>query len=186
MAKPATPITLSSEEVQTLRHWMQAHKTEQSMAERARIVLLTAAGSASSAIAQQLKTPPSRVSKWRLCFAEQRLAGLIDRPRPRKPASYGEATRKRILTMLDKPPPEGHATWTSTLLAEPGREADDEALQAPETGWRMPFPGTDPSNWTGDTARTASATARCAQLTSYRQLSGNRSTGRADRGAGRS
>ncbi len=28
MAKPATPITLSFEEEQTLRHWMQAHKTE--------------------------------------------------------------------------------------------------------------------------------------------------------------
>ena len=80
MAKSATPITLSFEEEQTLRHWMQAHKTERRMAERARIVLLAAAGA--SAIAQQLETPPSRVSKWRLRFAEQRLAGLIDRPRP--------------------------------------------------------------------------------------------------------
>ena len=80
MAKPATPITLSSEEVQTLRHWTQAHKTEQSMAERARIALLAAAGTAPSAIAQQLQTPPSPVSKLRLCFAEQRLAGLVDRP----------------------------------------------------------------------------------------------------------
>ena len=35
-----------------------------------------------------------------------------------KPARYGEATRKRILAMLDEPPPEGHATWTGTLLAE--------------------------------------------------------------------
>ena len=58
------------------------------------------------------------MSKWRLRFAEQRLAGLIDRPRPGKPARYGEATRKRILAMLDEPPSEGHATWTGTLLAE--------------------------------------------------------------------
>ena len=118
MAKSATPITLSFEEEQTLRHWMQAHKTERRMAERARIVLLAAAGATTSAIAQQLETPPSRVSKWRLRFAEQRLAGLIDRPRPGKPARYDQATRKRILTMLDKPPPEGHATWTGRLLAE--------------------------------------------------------------------
>ncbi len=117
MPRPATAITLSSEEEQTLRHWVQAHKTERRMVERARIVLLAADGAATSAIAQQLNTAPSRVSKWRLRFAEQRLAGLLDRPRAGKPARYDEATRKRILTMLDQPPPEGHATWTGTLLA---------------------------------------------------------------------
>jgi post-segregation antitoxin (ccd killing protein) len=100
MPKAATPITLSSKEEQTLRHWMQAHKTERRLVERARIVLLAASGLATTAIAQQLDTPPSRVSKWRLRFAEQRLAGLIDRPRAGKPARYNEATRKRILTML--------------------------------------------------------------------------------------
>ncbi len=117
MPRPATAITLSSEEEQTLRHWVQAHKTERRMVERARIVLLAADGAATSAIAQQLNTAPSRVSKWCLRFAEQRLAGLLDRPRAGKPARYDEATRKRILTMLDQPPPEGHATWTGTLLA---------------------------------------------------------------------
>ena len=117
MPRPAAAITLSSEEEQTLRHWVQAHKTERRMVERARIVLLAADGAATSAIAQQLNTAPSRVSKWCLRFAEQRLAGLLDRPRAGKPARYDEATRKRILTMLDQPPPEGHATWTGTLLA---------------------------------------------------------------------
>ena len=99
MPKAATPINLSSEEEQTLRHWKQAHKTERRLVERARIVLLAASGLATTAIAQQLGTPPSRVSKWRLRFAEQRLAGLIDRPRAGKPARYDEATRKRILTI---------------------------------------------------------------------------------------
>jgi transposase len=118
MPRLATPIKLSDEEEQTLRRWVTAHKTERRMVERARIVLLAAAGTATSAIAQQLNTTPSRVSKWRLRFAEQRLAGLVDRPRAGKPARYDEATRKRILTMLDQSPPEGHATWTGTLLAE--------------------------------------------------------------------
>ncbi len=131
MPRPATAITLSSEEEQTLRHWVQAHKTERRMVERARIVLLAAAGAATSAIAQQLNTPPSRVSKWRLRFAEQRLAGLVDRPRSGKPARYDEATRKRILTMLDQPPPEGHATWTGTLLAAALGDVSDHQV------WRV-------------------------------------------------
>ncbi len=80
MPKAATPINLSSEEEQTLRHWRQAHKTERRLVERARIVLLAASGLATTAIAQQLGTPPSRVSKWRLRFAEQRLAASSTGP----------------------------------------------------------------------------------------------------------
>ena len=88
------------------------------MVERARIVLLAAAGQATMVIAQQLSTPPARVSKWRRRFAQQRLEGLVDRTRSGKPARYDESTRRRILAKLDQPPPPGHATWTGGLLAE--------------------------------------------------------------------
>ena len=118
MPKSATKITLNPEEEQTLRGWLRSHKTERRMVERVRMVLLAAADTSTTAIAQQLGTPPARVSKWRLRFAEQRLLGLADRPRRGKPARYNEATRKRILAMLDRAPPEGHATWTGQLLAE--------------------------------------------------------------------
>ncbi len=95
MVKPATPITLSAEEELTLRHWVRSHKTERRMVERARIVLLAASGKRSGEIAVRLQMPPSRVSKWRLRCAQQRLASLADRPRP-----PGQASRR--ITM--KPP----------------------------------------------------------------------------------
>lgn len=117
MAKPATAITLSSEEEQTLRRWLRSHRTERRMVERARIVLLAAGGQPTGGIAARLGMPPSRVSKWRRRFAAQRLAGLSDQPRPGKPSHYDESTRQRILTTLDRPPPAGHATWTGELLA---------------------------------------------------------------------
>ncbi len=79
MGKPATPITLSAEEELTLRHWVRSHKTERRMVERARIVLLAASGKRSGETAVRLQMPPSRVSKWRLRFAQQRLAGLAER-----------------------------------------------------------------------------------------------------------
>ena len=85
MAKPATRITLNPEEEQTLRGWLRNHKTERRIVERARIVLLAASGASTTAIAHELGTPPARVSKWRLRFAEQRLLGLADRPRRGKP-----------------------------------------------------------------------------------------------------
>ena len=117
MPRKATPITLSQEERATLERWVRGRKTEQRLAERARIVLLAGAGRRSDEIAAHLGTSPVRVSKWRIRFARERLAALRDRPRSGAPPRYGEATRQRILAQLDQPPPSGHATWTGALLA---------------------------------------------------------------------
>ena len=118
MAKRATSIILSTGEKRTLQHWRRAHKTEQRVAERARIILLAAQGMSNLQIAVALGTRPARVSKWRTRFARQRLAGLADEARPGKPRRYNAATEKRILQKLDEAPPSGHATWTGQLLAK--------------------------------------------------------------------
>ncbi len=117
MPRNATPITLSEEERATLERWVRGRKTEQQLAERARIVLLAAADRRTDQIAEHLRTSPVRVSKWRTRFARERLAALSDRPRSGAPRRYDEATRKRILAQLDQPPPSGHASWTGALLA---------------------------------------------------------------------
>ena len=118
MAKVATPIVLSSEERRTLERWARSGKGERRLVERARIILLAAAGRRTDEIAAALATPASRVSKWRTRFARERLAALSDRPRSGKPPKYDEGTRRRILAALDQPPPAGNATWTGGLLAE--------------------------------------------------------------------
>jgi Homeodomain-like domain len=53
------------------------------------------------------------VSLLRHRFADEGLAGLQDKPRPGKVPMYTPATDKRILALLDKPPPEGFARWRS-------------------------------------------------------------------------
>jgi transposase len=117
MAKTATPIVLSETESETLRSWTRAGTSEQRMAERARIILAAAEGEGTNDIAGRLGTRPARVSKWRTRFARDRLAGLIDAPRPGARARYDQTTERRILAALDEPPPGGQATWTGSLLA---------------------------------------------------------------------
>lgn len=117
MAKIATPIRLSAEEGRTLEGWRRAHKIESRASERSRIILLAAQGMSNLEIGAQLGTRPARVSKWRTRFARERLAGLADEARPGKPRRYDAGTEKRILQMLDRAPPSGHATWTGPLLA---------------------------------------------------------------------
>ena len=60
---------------------------------------------------------PRIVSLWRHRYADLGLEGLQDKPRPGKQPIYTKATDKRILRLLDKPPPEGFARWTGPLLA---------------------------------------------------------------------
>jgi transposase len=117
MAK-AYEICLTEEERKQLESWVRSGSTEQRMAQRARIVLESAAGKASKDIALMMKLRAATVSKWRTRFYHSALAGLSDAPRPGKKAKYDRTTEKRILAQLDAPPPAGYATWTGRLVAE--------------------------------------------------------------------
>ena len=59
-------------------------------------------------------------------FAEGRLAGLADAPRSGKPRTYGADADRRILAVLDRPPPAGFARWTAPLLAEELGDVSDQ------------------------------------------------------------
>ena len=76
------------------------------------------AGRSTRSIAEEVGVQPRIVSNWRRRFADHGLAGLEDRPRGSKKPIYGKATNKRILALLDKPPPDGYARWTGPLLAK--------------------------------------------------------------------
>jgi transposase len=124
--RDATPIVVSAEERVTLEGWVRSGTTEQRLVERARIVLLAADGWASRAIAREVGCARGVVSRWRMRFAEGRLAGLADAPRSGKPRTYGEDADRRILAVLDRPPPAGFARWTAPLLAEELGDVSDQ------------------------------------------------------------
>jgi transposase len=114
----ASEIRLTEEERKQLESWVRSGSTEQRVAQRARIVLESAAGKASKKIAVMMKLRAATVSKWRTRFYRRGLPGLRDAPRPGKKAKYDLATERRILAQLDAPPPAGYATWTGRLAAE--------------------------------------------------------------------
>jgi transposase len=119
MSRPAPEIQLSTEEKETLLHWMRSTKTERRMVERARVILLAANGLNGKEIAARMETRTARVSKWLRRFAKDRIAGLLDAPRPgEKRRKYNPATEERILKALDEPPPAGYSRWNGRLLAE--------------------------------------------------------------------
>ena len=114
----ATVIELSAEERAQLEKWVRATTTERRLHQRARIVLECAAGSKTKDVASLLGVREATVSKWRTRFAKDRNAGLNDAPRPGRQPIYGKETERRILSKLDEPPPDGHATWNGGLVAK--------------------------------------------------------------------
>jgi transposase len=104
----------------------RAGTTEHRIAERAKIVLLAHQGKTNLEIAEQLDTRSARVSKWRRRFAELGLKGLLDEERAGRPAIYDRETDKRVLTLLDEPPPEGYGQWSGPLLTAALGDVRDE------------------------------------------------------------
>ncbi len=86
----AVKIELSDVERGALSDLAQRRRTAQGLARRARIVLLASEGLENKQIAEQLGTSQDTVGKWRRRFAERRLDGLHDEPRPGAPRETGD------------------------------------------------------------------------------------------------
>ena len=117
VGKPAVSIALSTAERGELESLARARKTGQALARRARIVLAAAAGLENKVICAEVEADANTVGKWRRRFAEHRLNGLLDEPRPGTPRKIGDDeiadTIRRTLEM----PPAGATHWSLRSMA---------------------------------------------------------------------
>lgn len=90
MTRRAASIDLSMDERTQLESLARRRRTSQGLAQRAQIVLQAAEGHESKAIAHDLGIMPNMVGKWRRRFAEHRLDGSYDDPRPGRPREIGD------------------------------------------------------------------------------------------------
>lgn len=118
MSYKPTPIRLSAEQKSILESWIRSSTAEQRLVFRAKIIMMADEGKGTNAIAAELETRPATVTKWRMRFARLGLDGLKDAPRPGQPQRYLPDDEKRVLRMLDEPPPSGYAGWNGPLLAQ--------------------------------------------------------------------
>src|SRR5712691_12185905 len=90
MGKPAIAIELTAAERAELEGLASHRRTAQGLARRARIVLGAAAGLENQVIARTVGADENTVGKWRRRFAERRIEGLHDEPRPGAPRQLAE------------------------------------------------------------------------------------------------
>src|SRR3954447_23554537 len=91
----AAGVVLTDEERACLEAWSRRRKTAQALALRSRIVLAAADGAANYEIAEHLGVSRPTVTKWRNWFAQRRLEGLLDEPRPGRPRTVTDAQAGR-------------------------------------------------------------------------------------------
>lgn len=117
MGKPAVAIELTPEERRELESLVRRRKTGQGLARRARIVLAAAEGLENKAIVKVAGADANTVGKWRRRFAERRLDGLYDEPRPGAPRQIGDEEIAEVVrrTLEETPPDATH--WSLRSMA---------------------------------------------------------------------
>jgi len=115
--RPKAELVLTDEERAELTRWARRAKTAQVLALRARIVLACGQGKANRQVAEELGIWPQTVGKWRKRFLEQRMDGLIDEPRPGRPATISlEQVEDVLVTTLESTPADA-THWSRASMA---------------------------------------------------------------------
>jgi transposase len=97
--------------------WRVWSGTAQGLARRAQIVLLASDGIENKEIAARLGAMPNTVGKWRRRFAEQRLDGLYDEPRPGAPRQIGDEEIAETIRLTLETTPRDATHWSLRSMA---------------------------------------------------------------------
>lgn len=114
----AVSIALDEDEREQLERWSRRPKSAQALALRARIVLAAAEGLKNTEIAQRLGIAHASVRKWRNRFAEHRLDGLTDEPRPGRPRTVTDAQVEDVIVATLERAPKDATHWSTRSLAK--------------------------------------------------------------------
>jgi transposase len=113
----AAAIELTVAEREQLEAWARRRTSAQALAERSRIVLAAAEGLKNTEIAERLGVHRNMVAKWRRRFAERRLDGLVDEPRPGRPRTVSDEQVEEVIVKTLESAPRDATHWSTRSMA---------------------------------------------------------------------
>ena len=116
--RPTVPVVLTDDERDTLERWARRHTSSQALATRCRIILGCADGVTNQQVATDVGVSPNTVSKWRNRFADQRLDGLSDAPRPGAPRTVGDDVVEQVVIDTLETAPTDATHWSTRSMAD--------------------------------------------------------------------
>ncbi|MCY3733664.1 MAG: helix-turn-helix domain-containing protein, partial [Chloroflexi bacterium] len=117
LGRPTATIVLSEAEREKLERWARRPSTAQALAVRSRIVLAAAAGQMNIEIATVMCRHPVTPGKWRQRFAQHRLDGLSDEPRPGAPRTINDEQVEAVIVKTLEEQPRRATHWSIRSMA---------------------------------------------------------------------
>jgi len=115
----APPIILNPEQKQALEQCARGRSLPLRLVERARIVLLAAAGKQDKEIAAELEITAHRAARWRKRYLENGLPGLEkDAPRPGRTPKISAATVRKVIHKTTQETPPNATHWSTRGMAK--------------------------------------------------------------------
>ena len=118
MARPAEYIDVPPTDRTALRKWLRSTSIRKGLADRARILLLSARKVAVTDIAATVGMSANSVYKWRHRYLAHGVDGLYDRPRPGQPRKLTPAVAEKILRLTVERIPREATHWSLRLMAK--------------------------------------------------------------------
>jgi transposase len=115
----ARPVVLSAEQREMLESRARARSAAARSVERARIVLLAAAGMQDKQIAAKLRIMPAKAARWRNRFLDGGLAALDkDAPRPGRTPTITPAKVQEVIRKTTQEKPSNATHWSTRSMAQ--------------------------------------------------------------------
>ena len=117
----AVEIELTEDERALLEGFVRRRRTARGLAQRSEIVLAAAEGKTNTEIAERLGVGRPTVTRWRRRFAQRRVEGLVDEPRPGRPRTITDEQVEQVVVKTLESTPSDATHWsTRSMAAEVG------------------------------------------------------------------
>jgi transposase len=114
----ATAVDLTEDQQQTLQQWARGRSLPARQVERARVILLAAAGKQDLEIASEIGISNHKAARWRKRFLKEGLAGLEkDASRPGRTPSIRRTTIDRVVQLTTLGQPYNATHWSTRMMA---------------------------------------------------------------------
>src|SRR5437764_14187206 len=111
-------VVLTEDQQRTLHHWARGRWLPARQVERARVVLLAAAGKQELEIAAEVGISNQKAARWRKRFLELGLAGLEkDAPRPGRTPTITSAKVQEVVRNTTQEKPANATQWSTRTMA---------------------------------------------------------------------